>query len=343
MNVAILILSWNAPQAALSCVHHVTQQRRAPDHVLVVDNGSEDDTIERVARHFSDIEIIRNSRNLGFGSGMNVGIRALQAKSSPPDIVVLLNQDTEVDPDWLEAIIAPFEDPKVGAVGSKIRYPNGALQHAGVTIEWPRAVVHHVGGQGQEQGDGDDDGDGNYDEQRTYDAVTGAAIALRLSTLEEVGLFDPEYSPAYYEDIDLCWRIRQANYQIIYAPNATLIHHESLSIRESHIRSSYYNRGRLRFVLKSYPFDVLLGSFFEAELQFIRRHGHKAEERALRWAYIDTMGHLPDILRAREAFHQPLSRADADRLHAMLLSFKHAVAQSSYRRAHSLIGAFYPA
>lgn len=335
MKVAILVLTWNACDAALACLQTVAQQQRPADTVLVVDNASEDGTAEQVARHYPDVLLIRNPHNLGFAAGMNVGIRALQQHDDPPDVVVLLNQDTLLTPTWLEEIVKPLADnPQAGAVGCKILYPDGRIQHAGAYLEWPRAVAHHIGWHEQDSG--------QHDEQRTLDVVTGAALALRMDALRQVGVFDTGYTPAYYEDADLCWRLRQQNYQVVYAPRAVLTHHESLSLRDEVRRGSYYNRGRLRYVLKSYALADMLGPFAEAELAFVRQHGHRMEERALRFAYIATIGNLPDILRARSAFHPPLTAAEQQAVAHMLLLCKHEVAQSAYRRGQSTLDAFYP-
>lgn len=333
-ETAIIILTWNAGDIALQCLHTLAHQQQAPDTVLVVDNASSDGTPERIAQQFPAISLMRNSKNLGFSAGMNIGIRALQAKDNPPDIVVLLNQDTLLAPEWLSEIVAPFADnPDVGAVGCKLLYHNGTIQHAGAYLDWPRAVAHHVGNHEPDKG--------QYDEAKPYDFVTGAALALRMTALHDVGLLDQGYTPAYYEDTDLCWRMRQHNYRIMYAPKAIVTHHESLSLKDELQRSKYYNRGRLRFVLKSYALPDILGPFAENELAFIRKHGHAMEERVLRWAYLETLGNLNDILQARSTYHPSLSAAETQDLVAMLLACKDAVKLSLYNRAYATIDAFY--
>jgi GT2 family glycosyltransferase len=334
MKVAVLILTWNAADAALQCLQSLAQQTRPPDKILVVDNASHDGTVEGIRRQFPEITLIRNSRNLGFAVGMNTGIRALQQLSDPPDIVALLNQDTILDPHWLGELVAPFEQgADIGAVGCKLRYPDGTIQHAGARLDWPRAIAHHIGA-------GEPDS-GQYDEAQPYDIVTGAAIALRLAALDTVGLFDPGYTPAYYEDTDLCWRLRHHNYRILYAPKATLTHQESLSLRDETRRSSYYNRGRLRFILKSYAIADILGEFAHSERAFIAQHGHRREERALRWAYVETLLRLPDILHARNAFYPPTTAQETEELTRLLLDLKQAVTMSMYHRAQSTLDAFY--
>ncbi len=328
MSIAVLVLTWNAGDAVLECLRSVTQQHLAPDHILVVDNASQDRTVEQVRNQFPNVQVLRNAQNLGFAAGMNVGLTALQELVTPPDIVVLLNQDTQVTPEWLQAISTPFaEDVKIGAVGCKLRYPDGTLQHAGAFLEWPRAIAQHVGWHEADVG--------QYDRRQEYETVTGAALALRMAALQEVGLFDPGFSPAYYEDADLCWRLRHHDYRIVYEPQAVVTHHESSSISDAVVRSRYYNRGRLRFVLKTYVFEDIIGPFADGEQAFIREHGYSQEARALRWAYVETMAHLPEILTARQSFYPALLANETAQIAAMLMSFKQALTDCLYRRTRS--------
>jgi O-antigen biosynthesis protein len=317
MRIAVLVLSWNAADALLACLQALAQQQTPADElfVVVVDNGSDDGAPEQVAAQFPAVHLVRNERNLGFSGGMNVGLATLQSLPEPPEIVVLLNQDTLVDPGWLAAISAPFADGQVGAVGCKIRYPDGTLQHAGIALD-ERAVVRHLGA-------GEPD-KGQYDQQREVHFVTGAALALRTSALQQVGVFDEGYAPAYFEDLDLCWRLRLAGYKVVYAPAATLIHQESLSLRDQVQRSAYYNRGRLRFVLKSFPLDVLHTTFLEAEKRWVSEQLWVDEARVLRWAYGETLLSLPEILATRRLLEPGLPETALAQFQSLLHSLHQA-------------------
>lgn len=326
MSSAVLVLTWNGGEAAMRCLEAVAALDPPPARVLVVDNASSDGTAERVAARFPACALIRNPRNLGFAAGMNVGIRALLGLDRPPESIVLLNQDTLVDPGWLAAITAPLaEDARVAAVGCKIRYADGSIQHAGVRLDWPRAVVHHIGWREADRG--------QYDAPCDAEYLTAAAIALRATALAAVGPFDEGFWPAYFEDVDLCWRLRRAGYLLRYEPRATLVHAESLSLRDPLTRSAYYNRGRLRFVLKSYALDDLEGPFVAAERAFLAEHGHNPEGRALRYAYNEGLATLPDIVAARRALEPDLPSDAAERLREALLSLRRELAGVFYRRA----------
>lgn len=326
MNSAVIVLTWNGGAAALDCLAALAALDPAPAQLIVVDNASADGTAEAVAARFPAATLIRNPANLGFAAGMNVGIRAALAAARPPEAVVLLNQDTLVDRGWLGALEAALAaDSDVGAVGCKIRYPDGSLQHAGVRLEWPRAVAHHLGWHEADRG--------QHDTPRPVEFLTAAAIALRAAALERVGLLDEGFAPAYYEDMDLCRRLRRAGYSLWYEPRATLVHQESQSLRDELTRSAHYNRGRLRFVLKGYSLEELAGPFAAAELAFMAEHGHNPEGRALRWAYSESLAALPGIVAARRA-EEPDLPADAEAaMGELLATLRRALAATLYRRA----------
>ncbi|EFO81264.1 glycosyl transferase family protein [Oscillochloris trichoides DG-6] len=321
MRSAVVVLAWNAAEAVQACLHALQQLNPAADQIVVVDNGSHDGSADLVATQFPEVVLIRHTQNLGFALGMNAGIAHLLAQPAPPEVIVVLNQDTLVDPGWLAALLAVMEsDAQIAAVGSQIRYPDGKLQHAGVTLAWPRGVAQHRGLH-------------TTDHYQSGDYVTGAALALRSTALQQVGLFDPGYTPAYYEDVDLCWRLRQAGYQIRYAPAATLVHQESLSISDPITRSAYYNRGRLRFVIKTYAWDDLIGVFAQAEMAFVRQYAHTFEGTVLRWAYDATLDTLDAILADRQAIGM-LTPTDAHaQLTRILIGLRRALFHSLYRRS----------
>ncbi len=326
MRVAVIVLTWNGGEPALRCLSALAALEQTPDQVLVVDNASSDGTPEQVVARFPAFTLLRNERNLGFSGGMNAGIARLLAAEPPPDVIVLLNQDTEVDPGWLGAICAPLaEAATVGAVGCKIRYPDGSIQHAGVALERPRTLARHIGWHEPDAG--------QFDQAHEAELLTAAALALRAEALRRVGLFDEGFAPAYFEDLDLCVRLRRAGYSLIYEPRATLLHQESLSLRDELTRSAYYNRGRLRFVLKHDPLPTLLGPFAEAERAFLHLHGNHPEARALRWAYAETLAALPELVAARRALDPELPAEAQRQLHAMLLGLRRELGYVLAQRA----------
>ncbi|HMQ31299.1 MAG TPA: glycosyltransferase [Chloroflexaceae bacterium] len=325
MSAAVIVLTWNGGDEAVACLAALAALDPAPATVVVVDNASADGTPDTVAAQFPAFTLIRNERNLGFAGGMNAGLRRLLDGPAPPEVVALLNQDTVVDPGWLGAITAPFADPAVGAVGCKIRYPDGTIQHAGVTLDWPRALARHVGWHERDAG--------QHDAPRDAELLTFAAVALRAAALRRVGLLDEGYGPAYFEDLDLCARLRRAGYTLRYEPRATLVHQESSSLRDELARSARYNYGRLRFVLKTYSPRDLRGAFAEAEAAFIRLHGHDPEGRALRWAYSETLAALPGLVAARRELEPDLPAEAEAAMAELVRGLRRELARNFHRRA----------
>src|SRR5690242_2089522 len=125
MKATVIVLSWNGAGHLPGCLDALRAQRHTPADLLVVDNGSSDGSAELVRSRYPQARLVENGRNLGFSAGMNVGIRLLREAPEPPDAVVLLNQDTLVEPDWLKNVLAPLAaDERTGAVGCKIYYPD---------------------------------------------------------------------------------------------------------------------------------------------------------------------------------------------------------------------------
>ncbi len=233
----MIVCSLNGERVLPACLASVLASRGVEFELIVVDNGSTDSTAQLVGRDFPAARLIRTGRNLGFGGGNNVGIQAARG-----DILILLNDDTEVPPDWLAALARPFaRDPSIGAAGCKLLYPDRrTIQHAGGVI-FPSGNTCHIGVGEEDRG--------QYDTPCERDYVTGAALALRRSALAEVGLLDPDFFPIYFEEVDMQLRLRRAGWKIWYEPTACLIHHESQTQGAGSPRFVYhYTLNRMRFL-----------------------------------------------------------------------------------------------
>jgi GT2 family glycosyltransferase len=254
--VSIIIPAWNGKNYIEDCLISVFSQDYSDFEVIVVDNASNDSTPDRVAEHFPSVKLIRNEHNLGYAGGCNVGLKVARG-----DVLVLLNQDTIVAPEWLGTLCIALSDRRVGIAGCRIFYPDGeTIQHAGGWIEWPVGAAHHYG-----QGEPDSEA---WNIARKVEYVTGAAMAIKREVLETVGFLDEEFWPAYFEDADFCVRVREAGYEVWYIPSATLTHVETGSLTEQSLVWQLYHRGRLRFVLKHIPPDKFLKDFVSAEERY---------------------------------------------------------------------------
>lgn len=196
--------------------------------------------------------------NLGCAGGNNAGWR-----NSSGQIVVFLNPDTEVTPQCIEQLVLPLiGDTTIGITGAKMYYPNSrTLQHAGGIIH-PNGMTGHFG-------IGEEDL-GQCDTPRDVDYVTGAGFAITRELLEQLGGFDEEYFPAYYEEVDLCVRARKAGKRVVYIPSAVLTHHESVALgSDSPALRKLYARMRIQFCLKNLSIMQLLRHGIPFELRWL--------------------------------------------------------------------------
>lgn len=313
MNISVVIPVWNGRAYLSSCLEALLAQARTSEatlsQIVAVDDASSDGAAEQMAADYPQVQLIRNRHNLGFAGSCNRGIRAATS-----DLVVLLNQDTQVQPGWLDSLAAAFQDPEVGIAGCKIFYPNGErLQHAGGWIEWPLGLAHHFG-----QGEA---GSQAGDTARTVPFVTGAAMAIRPTLFTQIGLLDDEFRPGYFEDADFCLRAAEAGYRVWYTPDAQVIHAESTTLVDPMQRAYAYQRGRLRFVLKHLPPSRFLAEFLPAEKIYQQEVLHGHDLAPFRMAYLEVIPMAVRILPRRW-------QADESSIAAVLAGL-----QALYRRA----------
>jgi GT2 family glycosyltransferase len=144
------------------------------------------------------------------------------AQEARGEYLLFLNNDTQVQGGWLDHMLALFgRDDQVGLVGAKLLFPNGRLQEAG-GIVWRD-------GSGYNYGRYDDPSKPEYNHVREVDYCSGACIMIEAPLFQQLGGFDARYAPAYYEDTDLAFRVRQAGRKVLYQPKAVVVHHEGVS------------------------------------------------------------------------------------------------------------------
>ncbi len=184
--------------------------------VILADDHSTDQT-QDISALIDGLRYVRHAKNLGFLLNCN---RA--AESANGKIIVFLNNDTIPFPSWLSELVAPVEkDSQVGLVGSMLLYAEGTLQEAGGFV--------FKDGSGWNYGREDTPTDCRYNFVREVDYCSGASLAISRSLWTDLGGFDERYEPAYYEDTDLAFRVREAGYKVIYTPFSKLVHFEGIS------------------------------------------------------------------------------------------------------------------
>ncbi|HAJ34902.1 MAG TPA: glycosyltransferase family 2 protein [Chloroflexi bacterium] len=237
-HVAIIILNWNNPDDTLACLRSVMAldypvERR---QVIVVDNGSTDDSVARIRAAYPGVTLIETGANLGYAEGNNVGIR--YALKGCHDYLLILNNDTEVQPDFLSHLVAEAEaDVSIGVVGPKMYFltPNDMVFAAGSVIRWEDGTLDHRGIWRKES----DLGPLYAESPEDVDFIVGCGVLFRRQVLERLGLLDNRYY-LNFEDVDICVRAYRAGYRVRYTPRAVLHHKVSASLGQASAQNTYY-------------------------------------------------------------------------------------------------------
>jgi GT2 family glycosyltransferase len=259
-GLAVVVVNHNAGGAILDCLRTVIDQ--APDEVVVIDNASTDDSAAWIARDFSELRVIRNDVNVGFGAAGNQGVRATSTPS-----VLLLNPDAELGPGALDALEQLLDEhPHAGAVGALVLNPDGTVQptkrafpslwhaalHGIVGLVWP----DNAGTRAYTLADA------SFDSPRTVDWVAGTAVAVRREAFAAVDGFDERFF-FFVEDVDLCRRLWNAGWEVWFEPRAVVVHAWGTSWTQRPLRFLWmHQRSLWRYVRKhrrgawviAYPF-----------------------------------------------------------------------------------------
>jgi len=215
--VSVIVPVYNQFAMTYHCIAAlILAANKASYELVFVDDGSDDQSAE-VEELIENLVVVRNDPNVGFLHSCNRGAAAARG-----EYLVFLNNDTEVSSYWLDEMIAVFKQfDKVGAVGSKLVYPDGLLQDAG-GIVWDTGTPWNVG-------NGANANDPQYNYTREVDYLTGASLMIHRTVWKEVGGFSEEFVPAYYEDTDISYKIRDAGYRTFYCPKSNVVHFEGQS------------------------------------------------------------------------------------------------------------------
>lgn len=210
--------------------------------VIVVDNGSGGGDADKIDLSHRSVRLIRSSTNLGFAGGNNLGIKDARGK-----YILLLNNDTEVAPGFLEPMVELLEgNSSIGAVSPKIKfyYQPNTIQYAGFTAMNPFTL--RMSAIGSHQVD-----TGEFDATRPTHFAHGCAMMVPRSVIDDVGLM-PEMYFLYYEEHDWSKMILRAGYSIYYQPQSVVLHKESISVsKASPLKTYYINRNRILFMRRN--------------------------------------------------------------------------------------------
>lgn len=241
-DVSIVIVNLNGERYLERCLTTVLAQSYPSFEVILVDNGSTDGSVSLVREQFPGVRIIEAGKNLGFAKGNNIGILATD---SP--LVATLNNDTWVEPDWLEQLVRVMEsDSRIGTCASKMLFAHQPeiINSAGVCVDPVGIAWDRLGGVPETQ-----DTDAPMD---VFAACAGAAL-YRRAMLDDVGLFDEDYF-IYLEDVDLSWRSQLMGWRTVYVPQARVFHVYSGTTQEaSPFKNFHLGRNKVWTVVKNYP------------------------------------------------------------------------------------------
>ncbi|MBE5953115.1 MAG: glycosyltransferase [Lachnospiraceae bacterium] len=215
--VSIIIPVYNQFDYTYQCIKSIIEYTADVEYEIIIgDDVSSDETVN-INKYIKGINVIRNSENLKFLLNCNNA-----AKSAIGKYILFLNNDTKVTEGWLSSLVKLIEaDESIGMVGSKLVYPDGRLQEAG-GIVWKDASAWNYG-------HGQDPEAPEYNYVREVDYISGASIMIKKALWEELGGFDEEFAPAYYEDTDLAFQVRKAGYKVMYQPQSVVVHFEGVS------------------------------------------------------------------------------------------------------------------
>jgi hypothetical protein len=243
--VSVVVVNYNGKKFLDDCLSSLERQTCQNFEVILVDNGSSDDSIAFARGKFPGVKIVDNGVNLGFAGGTNSGIREAQG-----EFIFTLNNDTIADPRMLEEIVRPMQsDQHVGVCGSKMLLSDGRINSTAICISRSGAAW--------DRGMGEVD-NGQYDKrEEVFGACAGAAL-YRRSMLEEIGLFDEDFF-LYSEDVDLAFRAQLAGWKCMYVPTAKVVHvHGGTTGPGSEMAVYYLNRNLIWYITKNFPPRALL-------------------------------------------------------------------------------------
>lgn len=250
---SVIIVVFNGRQYLDDCLSSVISQLQPHDEIILVDNNSTDGSPDFVAHHFPQVNLVRQPQNGGFAQGCAVGVA-----HSTAALLVFLNQDTHVSPDWLEALLDPLSDQNSGLTTSLILLMSepDRVHLAGQRLHYS-GLVSSRGYRQTAQ---------NCQSPEAVFAVSGASFAIRRALWDQLGGFDSTFW-MYYEETDLCWRAALQGYPSLIIPNSIVYHDHQPGPRGCD--QSYYTfRNRYLLLLKNFRYRtlcLLLPALFLAE------------------------------------------------------------------------------
>ncbi len=256
--VSVIIVSYNGMHLLRDCLDSLRGQTFRDFECILIDNASTDESVEFVRKHYPEVRIIQNQKNLGYGGGNNVGITASSGK-----YIALLNNDTKADANWLQRLVEAIEeDEKIGMCASKILnyYNPETIDNTGLLL-YKDGIAR---GRGRLEKDV-----GQYASSEEVFFPSGCAGLYKREMLDGIGLFDEDFF-LYLDDVDIGMRGRLAGWKCIYVPDAVVYHKYSATTEPySSLKAYLVERNRIWIVMKYFPLRMMIVSLFYTLLRYV--------------------------------------------------------------------------
>ncbi len=320
-RIAVVILNWNGKEFLEKFLSSVVRYSSELAQVVVVDNASADDSVAYLQREFPEVRLIHNPENGGFSKGYNEGLKQINA-----EYYVLLNSDIEVTENWLDPLLLMMDsDLSIAACQPRIRswHEREKFEYAGAAggfidvLGYPfcRGRIFDVLEKDQ----------GQYDDVCEIFWATGACLFVRANLYHSLGGLDEDFF-AHMEEIDFCWRLKNAGYKLMYCPESTVYHVGGGSLPKSSSRKTYLNfRNNLFLLVKNLPAKKLVWVLFLryfldlfAAIDFLMK-GSKADAKAVFSAQFHFVQALPRMIKKRNT----LIHEDVGQIYKRSIVFDH--------------------
>ncbi len=290
-QISVIIVNWNGKHLLDDCLVAMGRQTFRDFESILVDNGSTDGSVDYVRTQFPEVKILALPENLGFTGGNIAGY----AQASG-DLIVLLNNDTEAHPSWLEEIHRASQAyPDAGSFASKMMYfdERGRVENCGFDMGIAGTTIDL----GRDEPDGP-----TWAEPRNVFGGCGGAVAYRRRMLGDIGFLDPAFF-MIYEDVDLSFRAQLCGYGCVYIPRAIVYHRYRVTIGKAPSRQVFFSQRNAEFVyLKNMPLGLVLRwapQRFLYELGAAIYFSRQGTGFAFLRAKLSVLKNLPSILRKR--------------------------------------------
>jgi len=293
--ISVVVPNYNGATFLAECLDSLLEQSVGDVEIVLVDNASSDSSVEMVEQKYPRVELVRMNDNRGFAAAVNAGI-----EKSGGEFVVLLNNDTRADPDFLAELHAALEsESKAAMAAPKMLFARDPSVINSLGLGYCISGTNHDIGFGRKDGP-------EFDRREWIFGPCGGAGMYRRGMLEEVGPFDEDFF-MYYEDVDFCFRAQLSGHKSISVPSARVYHIEGASGKSlPRPRNYYFARNALAVIIKNFPGRLLIRNAHVLIWEMAKRAGSPmlGGDFSALWGYLAGLWSIRDALRKRKAIQE---------------------------------------